>query len=378
MQRVRDWVVAIVRLTAVLSSLCGAGQAHEVVPAIADLAVEGGRLTLIVTAQAEAFVAGLDLTTVTDTNAAPQAADYDTLRALPPEEMEARFTAFWPAMAARLRLTADGAALVPELDAVEVAAEPDLALPRRTVLRLSAAVPPGTGAVTVGWDAAFGAMVLRQQGVEAPYTGFLEGGADSAPIVLEGGGAVGGWQTFFDYVPVGFDHIVPKGLDHILFVLGLFFLSTAISPLLWQVTAFTLAHTVTLALSSLGYVAIPASIVEPLIAASIVFVAVENVFAKGGLSPWRPAVVFGFGLLHGLGFASVLGDFGLPEGAFVPALIGFNIGVELGQLAVIAAAAALCWTWAARQDWYRALVAIPASLAVATVGGYWVVERTLL
>jgi hypothetical protein len=135
---------------------------------------------------------------------------------------------------------------------------------------------------------------------------------------------------------------------------------------------------VTLALSSLGYVQLPGSVVEPLIAGSIVFVAVENVLAKGTLSPWRPAVVFGFGLLHGLGFASVLGEFGLPEDAFFPALIGFNIGVELGQLAVIAVAALLLWTWAARQDWYRAAVVIPASLAIAAVGGFWVVERTVL
>lgn len=362
-----------------VSTLCAAAvQAHEVLPAIADLTVADGALTLTVNAPVEGFVAGVDLTAVADTNAAPQAADYDALRALPSDEMEARFRSFWPEMASRLRLTADGAALVPALAEIEVADEPDIGLARPSVLIVTAHVPEGAQSVGVGWDAAFGAMVLRQQGVEAPFTGLLEAGEDSGPISLAGGGQVGGWQTFFDYIPVGYDHIVPKGLDHILFVLGLFFFSSMLGPLLWQITAFTLAHTVTLALSSLGYVQLPGSMVEPLIAASIVFVAVENIWARGRLSPWRPAVVFGFGLLHGLGFASVLGEFGLPEGAFVPALIGFNVGVELGQLTVVAVAALLFWTWAARQDWYRRVVVVPASLAIAAVGAFWVVERTLL
>ena len=165
-------------------------------------------------------------------------------------------------------------------------------------------------------------------------------------------------------------------MDHILFVLGLFFLSTRLRPLIWQVSAFTLAHTVTLALGALGWVNVPGSIVEPLIAASIVYVAIENIFTSG-LNRWRPVVIFGFGLLHGLGFASVLGDFGLPEGQFIPALIGFNIGVEFGQLAVIAMAFVLVF-WAMKQDWYRSRIAVPASCVIAAVGAYWFVERVFL
>jgi len=238
-------------------------------------------------------------------------------------------------------------------------------------------LPAGAQAVQIGWDRAFGTLVIRQQGVDAPYDGYLEAGALSDPVRLAGGDQAGLWQTFFNYIPVGFDHIVPKGLDHILFVLGLFFLSTQMRPLLLQVSAFTLAHTLTLALAALGYVSVPGSIVEPLIAASIVFVAVENIFTQG-LSRWRPVVVFAFGLLHGLGFASVLGEFGLPQGAFIPALIGFNIGVELGQLAVIATAFALVAYWFGGRDWYRRAIATPASVAIALVGGWWFVERVFL
>lgn len=352
-------------------------RAHEVFPSIADMTEAEGILTFEVQANLESFLAGIDLTAVTDTNAAPQAGDYDALRALPPAEFVTAFNQFWPQMAERIDISADDLRLIPTFLSVEVPPVGDVDVVRNSVLRFFVALPPGAQTVQVGWDAGFGTLVLRQIGVDAPYDGYLEAGAVSDPIRLAGGDQAGQWQTFVDYIPVGFDHIVPKGLDHILFVLGLFFLSTRLHPLLWQVSAFTVAHTITLALAALGYVTLPASIVEPLIAASIVFVAVENILTDG-LSRWRPFVVFGFGLLHGLGFASVLGAFGLPEGAFIPALIGFNVGVELGQLAVIAAAFALVGYWFGAREWYRRVIAVPASVAIALVGTWWFVERVFL
>ncbi|SMY07437.1 hypothetical protein LOM8899_01572 [Flavimaricola marinus] len=311
--------------------------AHEVLPAIADMTQSEGQLTFDLSANLESFVAGIDLAEVADTNEAPQAATYDELHALPPAELDTAFREFWPQMAERITIKVDGTALTPTLTAVEVPEVENPELVRTSEIQFTVDLPPGAESVVVGWDRAFGTLVIRQMGVDAPYDGYLEAGAQTPPITLAGGDQAGPWQTFVNYIPVGFDHIVPLGLDHILFVLGLFFLSTKMGPLLWQISAFTLAHTITLALAALGYVSVPGSIVEPLIAASIVFVAVENIFARG-LSPWRPVVIFGFGLLHGLGFASVLGEFGLPPGSFVPALIGFNIGVELGQLAVVAVA----------------------------------------
>ncbi|WP_334062028.1 HupE/UreJ family protein [Limimaricola cinnabarinus] len=350
--------------------------AHEVLPAIADMEREGDRLAFTVEAPLEGYVAGIDLGAVEDTDAAPEAETYDALRALDAEAMEARFRAFWPEMAERIEILVDGARVTPEIDGVEVPGGIDPSLPRPATLRFHAPLPEGAETMQLGWDAAFGTLVLRQQGVEAPYDGYLEAGALSDSIRLSGGDQASAWESFVAYIPVGFDHILPKGLDHILFVLGLFFLAARLGPLLWQVSAFTLAHTVTLALAALGYVSVPAAIVEPLIAASIAFVAIENIFFPR-LGVWRPAIVFGFGLLHGLGFASVLGEFGLPAGSFVPALIGFNIGVELGQLTVIAAAfLAVGWAW--RKPWYRRVIAVPASAGIALVGIWWVIERTLL
>ncbi|MEM1001550.1 MAG: HupE/UreJ family protein, partial [Bacteroidota bacterium] len=188
--------------------------------------------------------------------------------------------------------------------------------------------------------------------------------------------AMSGPERFWLFIKAGVQHIIPIGLDHILFVLGLFFSSLLLRPLFWQITAFTIAHTITLALAALGIVQIPPEIVEPLIALSIVWIAVENCLFKNP-SKWRILVVFGFGLMHGLGFASVLSEFGLPKGSFVSSLLAFNIGVELAQVLILIAAAALFW-FIRNKNWYRKRVQIPASLLIATVGLFWFIERVFL
>lgn len=192
-------------------------------------------------------------------------------------------------------------------------------------------------------------------------------------------GFVRNWARFapeLTWVAVGFQHIIPRGLDHILFILGLFFLAGGWRTLLLQVTGFTVAHSLTLGLSMYGVVSVPAAIVEPLIALSIVYVAVDNLFASK-LARWRLLVVSGFGLLHGLGFASVLSDIGLPQDQFLLGLALFNIGVELGQLAVIVAAL-LAVGWFKRQAWYQSMIAYPATVAIAGTGAYWFLKRIVV
>jgi hypothetical protein len=380
MVRSFNWVKAKLlswlALSSVLICLTHVAQAHEVQPTVGDLTVAEGVLVLDLRLNLEAFLAGVDLDAVTDTNDAENAQEYDDLRALPNADIIARVPELLTAWNAVPLIEVDGEAIALTSVAIEMPEDVDIELPRISSLLLQAEIAADAGSVMVNWPAGGGAMVLRQQGVDDAFTGYLSGGQSSPEIALAGGGAQSGWQAFLAYIPVGFDHILPKGLDHILFVLGLFFLSTRLGPLIWQVSAFTLAHTVTLALGALGIVNIPGEIVEPLIAASIVYVAIENVFTSG-LNPWRPVVIFGFGLLHGLGFASVLGDFGLPAGQFIPALIGFNIGVEVGQLAVIAIAFVLVG-WAIKREWYRSYIAIPASCVIAAAGAYWFVERVFL
>jgi hypothetical protein len=177
------------------------------------------------------------------------------------------------------------------------------------------------------------------------------------------------------YLALGFTHILPKGLDHILFVIGLFLLRATIRPVLAQVTTFTVAHSMTLGLSLYGLVSVPARIVEPLIALSIAYVAVENI-RTDRLTLSRIAMVFMFGLLHGMGFAGVLTSLHLASADFAVALFGFNLGVEAGQLTVIAGAALLVGWWRGRL-WYRSRVVVPVSLAIAAVGVYWTVTRVI-
>lgn len=355
-------------------------RAHEVTPTIGDLMVESDVVVLELRLNVEAFLAGIDLDGIEDTDTSDRSDDYDVFRAMTPQDLAEKVTAFGAEWGTRVQIRGDGGrgeVVDLNLASVDVGEIGDVELPRVSYLVLKGAVLPDERSLTLTWAAGSGDLVLRQQGVDEPYTGYLAGGETSPAIALAGGGAQSGTEAFLSYIPVGFDHILPKGLDHILFVLGLFFLSARLRPLIWQISAFTVAHTVTLALGATGAVQVNPNIVEPLIAASIVFVAVENVLS-GQLHKWRPLVVFGFGLLHGLGFASVLGEFGLPDQQFLPALLGFNVGVELGQLTVIAVAFLTVGLWFGRTSWYRGRIAIPASMVIAFVGAYWFVERVFL
>ncbi|MFY0310821.1 HupE/UreJ family protein [Leisingera sp. D0M16] len=363
-------------LLSVVAIAASGARAHEVTPAIADFRVEDGRIALELRLNVEAFVAGINLDGLEDTNQTAQAADYDELRALGAEELEPMVQLFAEEWLETFSVQAPDP-LDLSLSRITIPEVGDASLPRATFLVFDGEVPPEARSLRIAWPAGSGGVVLRQNGVEEPYTGYLQGGETSPPIALGGGAAKMPVEAFMEYIPVGFTHILPKGLDHILFVLGLFFLSPRVKPLLLQVSIFTVAHTITLALGALGMVSVNPAIVEPLIALSIVFVAVENIFARK-LHSWRTFVIFGFGLLHGLGFATVLGEFGLPPSQFLPALIGFNVGVELGQLAVIAAAYLGVRLWFGRHPKYRGRVAIPASVTIAMIGGYWFVERVFL
>jgi hydrogenase/urease accessory protein HupE len=177
------------------------------------------------------------------------------------------------------------------------------------------------------------------------------------------------------YLELGFTHIIPLGVDHILFVVCLYLLNPKLKSVIWQATAFTVAHSITLGLAMYGYISPPSHIVEPLIALSIFFVAVENILTDK-LKPTRLLIVFVFGLLHGMGFAGVLTELGLPDNEFVTALITFNVGVELGQITVILACWALVGVWFSKKSWYKNRVVIPVSAIIGLIAIYWTIERT--
>lgn len=248
-------------------------------------------------------------------------------------------------------------------DSVELSLNPALQVPWPCLLRVD--LPGGVTPVS---------RLLTDEVRESrpiPLTGNVQ--SDDATILVRLAHAFQGWVPSVTWVAVGFQHIIPMGLDHIAFILGLFFLTTRVSTLFWQVTCFTLAHTVTLGLASLGIVNVPAGIIEPLIALSIVYIALDNLYSKS-LARLRLLVVTLFGLLHGLGFASALSALQLPEDNFLSALLLFNLGVELGQIAVLVIAfAAVGWL----RNWsgYGERVARPATLTIAGAGMYWLIKR---
>jgi hypothetical protein len=250
-------------------------------------------------------------------------------------------------------------------------------------------LPPGARSLTLRLPEIAGDVVLTvERPGQEPTAAPLPAGATAGPIDFDltsgpspaqpaptAHWAGSAWTTFGRFLAMGFWHIVPEGADHVLFVLGLFLGARTARTLLLHVTMFTLAHSATLALATLGVVNPPASIVEPAIALSIALVAAENVLLQRP-SPWRAAVVLAFGLVHGLGFAGALREAGLPPGQTPTALAAFNVGVELGQLAVVGAAAAVMWWWRGR-PWYRGRVVIPISLLIGVVGLVWFVQRVL-
>ncbi len=176
------------------------------------------------------------------------------------------------------------------------------------------------------------------------------------------------------YMKMGFSHIIPGGADHVLFVTGLCLLSTRIKTILWQATAFTVAHSVTLALSMKNIIVLPGAVIEPIIALSILFVAVENIMLTE-LKAWRVLIVFMFGLIHGMGFASALNEIGLPRNQFFTSILSFNAGVELGQIAVILAVFVLLIFPFGKKTWYRPRVVYPLSALIALIAAWWTIER---
>lgn len=176
------------------------------------------------------------------------------------------------------------------------------------------------------------------------------------------------------YFKLGVSHIIPDGFDHILFVVSLCLLNTKIKTILWQASAFTVAHTITLALSMKGIIQLPADVVEPLIALSIMFVAIENILLSK-LKPWRIAIVFMFGLVHGMGFASALNEIGIPRNKFFTSIFSFNVGVEIGQIIVIAGMFLLIINPLGKKPWYKKFVVYPLSGAIALIAAYWTYTR---
>jgi len=394
-------------------------QAHELRPAVADISRTESGLQVSIRANLEALISEIGAEHQ-DSDDAPQSARYQQLREMPPERLEPELRRYLPTLLQGITLnsTTDPDLPLPlSLASISIPPVGDVRLPRDSSLTFEAAASANISALTWRWNAAYGTIIVRadslpgahsaaatqtqvsldataEEAIEATealseeaatepegsiqsFSQYLQAGERSMAISIMPGISQSAGSGFLDYIIIGFEHIIPKGLDHILFVIGLFLLAPRLKPIVWQVSMFTLAHTVTLALGITGIITLPASIVEPLIALSITVVCVENLYGKS-FSRTRLALVFAFGLLHGLGFAGVLGDIGLTPDRFASSLFAFNIGVELGQLSVVLLCFALVGWWFGKKPWYRQRISIPASVIIALIGLYWFLQRVQL
>ena len=352
--------------------------AHENVPAIIDMTIDEKNIAIRIDVNLESLVSGVANEAFSG-EIEEETKEYLRLRNLSAGELTNAYAAFAETYRNGLMLTLDGAAIPLTSNITEIPDTGDVTKARISTLSFNAKLPKTTGELKWFYSSDYGDSVLRlfqphrTEFPEPTLANFVARG-ETATVNLSNLQPQSLGEIFLDYVTAGFDHIIPKGLDHILFVIGLFLFSAQLRPLVTQVTMFTLAHTITLVMGALGVVHLPGNIVEPLIAASIVLIAVENIFTAK-LTLWRPFVIFAFGLLHGLGFASVLSDFGLPSGLFVPALIAFNIGVEIGQLTVIAICFLTVGIWFRKKDWYHKVIVIPVSVTITLIALFWVLER---
>jgi hydrogenase/urease accessory protein HupE len=291
-------------------------------------------------------------------------------RLLDPAFLETQRVALEALLASRLGITVDGSLLAPEWTGAD-------ALREQQGVRLRFRLPaahPGSLLLRPGifpYDPRHQTFVnvyegdtLRQQFAFSLQTG---------PRTFYAGTRQGALAVMRTFVPSGIQHIL-IGPDHILFLIGLLLLGGTWKAIVRIVTAFTIGHSITLSLAALGLVSPPARLIEPAIALSIVFVGVDNL-VRGRGSDVRAWIALVFGLVHGFGFASVLREFGLPREALGWSLFSFNVGVEIGQLAIVLVVATLLAAIRRRSDAVGFRVAYAGSIVVVAAGSYWFVER---
>ena len=356
--------------------------ADVVKPALVEINVSSERvITIEIRASIEALLTGINAS-YKNTQDAPNAAEYDEFRQLSANDLQQDFVGFKQQFLDSISIKADDKKLTLQIDKVNVPPTGYTKVPRISVIYLTTHLPESAESLRWYYPAKFGDNAVRLKQIDKQNEQWhwsqwqwLKKDQESTPFSLtEIVARQSVAEVIASYIVLGFEHILPRGLDHLLFILGLFLLSTHWRPLLLQVTMFTVAHTITLGLAMNNVVELPAYIVEPLIALSIAYVGIENLFAKN-LHKSRLLLVFVFGLIHGLGFAGVLSEFGMPTDDFVIALISFNVGVELGQIATIILAFILLSFWFKDRNRYRAVVIMPGSVFISVIGVYWFIER---
>ena len=356
-----------------ISILSSSLHSHEIKPAVMDITIIEGNASIEFKLNAETVLSEIDASLYQDTNDSPQSQKYDALRALSTEEVEKMVIENENKFTDKIKINIGDETIPLSLRNVDTFQEINDEFPRDTTLNIGFEIKDES--FTIQFEKELGPVVIRHfedlSKESVLFTTYLQPAERSSLISQQTQSSA--FSTTIEYLVLGIEHIVPKGLDHILFIIGIFFYAIKFKPLLLQVTMFTVAHSITLILASFNLIFIPATIVEPLIALSISYVAIENIFQRRS-TLLRYLIIFIFGLIHGLGFAFVLGDIGLNTSQLVLSLISFNIGVEIAQIAIIILAS-IIFIIPSRQGWYRTFLQIPISIIISMIGLYWFIER---
>lgn len=359
----------------------GLVQADVVKPALVEISIfEDYHIEVEIDLSLEGVMTGIG-TQYKNTTDAPNSDKYDELRALEPDILGAKFGEFEKEYLDSFELKINGQKQKINLVEKKIDIIGYKKRPRKTTLTYQGELDEWPKDISwqygkIHGDSALRYQVFKKDEYSWSQWRWLRDGKPSGRIEIEHPEPPGVTDRLIEFALIGFDHVIPLGWDHILFIIGM-----ALSSLLWRkllilVSAFTLAHTLTLGLALYGVVEISAQIIEPLIAFSIAYVAIENLLTKQSMMR-KTVVVFLFGLIHGLGFATMLQDFEMSADNLLVTLIGFNIGVELAQAVIVLGVVLLGVVMGRLGMDYKKIIVYPVSVMIGLIGIWWGIERLL-
>ena len=353
--------------------------AHEIKPSIADFYYDENYLNFEIRLNAELILSNIDASKITNTNSSPLSKIYDEYRLLDKNELEKILLESWEKINPNIEIKINNKLTNIDLVKVETQNLSNFEISRDSLIFLKIPLNQNSDYFTFKWLKNYGPIILRENNdlklENDLFTEYLQSGTEADKIFFKENNFRSNLVSFMKFFVLGIQHIIPKGLDHILFIFGLFLFSSSINKLVKQITIFTIAHSVTLIFVSLSVIKINSNIVEPVIALSIVYVGVENIFKNYIKEYLRYIVILFFGLLHGLGFALVLSDIGYRSSKLYLNLISFNIGIEVAQISLILFLYLLIGIKFAKNQYYRIVFQLPSSIFIASIGLYWFFER---
>ena len=358
---------------------CNTSIAHEIKPSIADFDYDQSYLNFEVRLNAELILSNIDASNISNTNSSPLTEIYDRYRLLNKKDLENSILESWKDISSNIDIKINNK--LKEIDLIKINTQDvnNFEISRDTLISFRILLNEESENFTFKWIKNYGAIILRENNdlklEDELVTEYLQSGTESDPIFFKENNFRSMYTSFTKFFVLGIQHIIPKGLDHILFIFGLFLFSSSLNKLIKQITIFTIAHSITLIFVSLSLIKINPQIVEPIIALSIVYVGLENIFKNYIKVYMRYVVILFFGLLHGLGFALVLSDIGFRSSKLFLNLISFNIGIEIAQISIILILYLLVGIKFASNKYYRIAFQIPFSILIASIGFYWLFER---